>query len=167
MARRSVSPTMKLHGARELEKALRELPRRTGKAAMRRALKKVAQPIEDDAKLHAAQAKPELGAHGISISTRLSRRQKRGRRSDRNTTYMYIGAHSARRGLAHLFEFGTRFRRHKSGKGTGRMLPKPFMRPAWDRHKGTLVATLGRAVWLEVEKSAKRLARRQATAARR
>lgn len=155
-------PKIKLTGARELERALRELPKRTGKAALRRALKKTAQPIEVTAEQYATRAKPELAARGISISTRLSRRQKRGRQTDRNTVQMYVGAHSARYGLAHLFEFGTAQRHHKSGKSTGRMRPQPFMRPAWDANKGRLLDTLGRELWTEVDKAAKRLAKRRA-----
>jgi HK97 gp10 family phage protein len=34
--------------------------------------------------------------------------------------------------LAHLFEFGTAPRFHRSGKSTGRMMPRPFMRPGFD-----------------------------------
>lgn len=164
MALRS-GPKMELTGARELEAALRELPKRIGKAAIRRALKKVAQPIEADAKQRAAQIKHGLGERGVSISTRVSRRQKRGRRVDKNTVHLFIGAHSARRGLAHIIEFGTGPRHHKSGKSTGRMPAQPFMRPAWEAHKHQLLPALGRELWTEVDKAAQRLAKRRAKAA--
>lgn len=164
MALRS-GPKMTLTGARELEAALRELPKRIGKAAIKRALMKAAAPIEADAKVGAAATKPGLGERGISISTRLSRRQKRGRRVDKNTQEVFIGAHSARRGLAHLIEFGTGPRRHKSGKSTGSMPARPFMRPAWERGKHQALLTIGDELWVEVEKAAKRLAKRRAKAA--
>lgn len=158
-------PKMKLTGARELEAALRELPKRIGKAAIKRALMKAAAPIEQDAKARAAGTKPALGERGVSVSTKLSRRQKRGRRVDKNTVEVFIGAHSARRGLAHLIEFGTGPRRHKSGKSTGSMPARPFMRPAWESGKRQALNTIGAELWTEVEKAAKRLAKRRAKAA--
>jgi HK97 gp10 family phage protein len=153
---------MTLTGAKELEAALRELPKRIGKATITRALKKAAAPIEADAQLRASETKAALGERGVSISTKLSRRQKRGKRVDKNTVELYIGAHSARRGLAHLIEFGTGMRRHKSGKSTGRMAARPFMRPAWDANKGRLLEVISDELWIEIKKTAERLARRRA-----
>lgn len=41
-------------------------------------------------------------------------------------------------GHAHLVEFGTGPRYHKSGKFVGIMPPDPFVRPAWDTEGGTV-----------------------------
>lgn len=37
---------------------------------------------------------------------------------------------------AHLVEFGTVQRAHRSGKSTGNVPARPFIRPAWDEMKG-------------------------------
>jgi HK97 gp10 family phage protein len=166
MALRS-GPKMKLHGAKELEAALRQLPKRIGRAAIRRALMKAAQPIVNDAKGRAAATKPGLGEKGISISATMSRRQKRGRRKDKNAVEIFIGAHSAGRGLAHLIEFGTGPRYQKNGRYTGQTPAQPFMRPAWDAGKMPAWSQLQKLLWAEIEKAARSLARRRAKAAQR
>lgn len=163
---------MQLHGAKELEAALRQLPKRIGKGAIRRALKKAAQPIADDAKSRVPVGRNrESGEHlqeNIAVSTKLSKRQRRRSRArghDPNRVDVYIGAEPSRH--AHLVEFGTGPRRTKSGKSTGVMPAQPFMRPAWDAGKHRALRQFERDLWKEIEKSARNLARRQAKAARK
>ena len=54
-------------------------------------------------------------------------------------------------GVYRLMEFGTR---HQA--------PQPFMRPAWDAHKGRLVDDIGADMWVEIQKAVKRKAARDA-----
>ena len=64
---------------------------------------------------------------------------------------------------AHLLEFGTGPRYHKSGKFVGAVMADPFMRPAWDQHRGQMLEKLGANIWAEIEKS---LARAERAAAK-
>lgn len=161
---------MDLHGAKALEAALRQLPKRIGKGAIRRALKKAVQPIADDAQSRAPVGRDREGGEHlrdkIAVGTKLSKRQRRSRArgSDPNRVDVYVGAQPARH--AHLVEFGSGPRRTKSGKSTGVMPAQPFMRPAWDSGKRRALRQFEKLLWREIEKSARNLARRQAKAAR-
>jgi hypothetical protein len=42
------------------------------------------------------------------------------------------------------------------------MPARPFMRPAWEAGKMRALGAFGRLLWVEIEKAAKRLARKQA-----
>lgn len=152
----------KLHGAKELERALRELPKRTGKRAMRKAMERAAEPLKRDMAQNAERAFPEL-AQAAAASTKLSRRQKRGAKKPgkAEVTY-YVGFKPGR--LAHLFEFGSGPRYQKNGRYTGQMPALPFARPAWEANKRQVLADFGFYLWQEVEKAAKRLAKKRAKA---
>jgi HK97 gp10 family phage protein len=154
-----------LKGAKELEAALMELPKRIGKAAVRRALLKAGGPIAEDAKARVAVLSGDLKRR-IAISTQLSRRQRRSRARGavKGRVEVFIGTGPARH--AHLVEFGTAPRRHKRGKSIGAAPARPFMRPAWEAGKNRALDVFGRLLWIEIEKAAKRLARKQAKANR-
>jgi hypothetical protein len=49
--------------------------------------------------------------------------------------------------LAHLFEYGTAPRFTQEGKPTGQMVAKPFMRPAYQQHKGEIFGDLSKYFW--------------------
>lgn len=161
-----------LKGAAELAQALRELGQdRLIKATLKRTLLKVAQPAAADAQRRAPRGKERGKPHmadKIAVSTTLSRRQKRSRgwsagENDGNTAHVYMGA--APKGPAVLAEFGTQRRHHKNGKDVGSMPAEPFMRPAWEAHKDQMLADFMKELWNQVERSATRLAKRQAKAA--
>ncbi|MEW9808596.1 HK97-gp10 family putative phage morphogenesis protein [Mesorhizobium sp. ZMM04-5] len=144
--------TVHVEGLRELDEALGELPKATGKAVLRRVLKKAAQPIADDAK---AKAPVLSGALQISIGvgTKLTRRQSRLHRKmftdDRASVEMFVGAGGLPQ--AHLREFG--------GDDAP---PHPFMRPAWDAGKAGVLESIKADLGDEIMKAAKRLARKAA-----
>ena len=77
---------------------------------------------------------------------------------------VYVGASPAR--TAHLKEFGTGPRKHKSGKSTGAMPADPFLRPAWEGGHRHALKEFSRLLWEGIEKAARRLAKRQAKAGR-
>lgn len=160
--------SFELKGAKELEKALRELGQdRLIKATMKRALLQVAKPAAQDAQLRAQALFHGTGrmAAKIAVSTTLSRRQRRGRgyRGDSNEATVYIGA--APKGPAVLMEFGTGPRRDKHGRSTGSVPAQPFMRPAWEAHRNKILQDFGAELWKQIAKSATRLGRRQMKAA--
>ena len=69
--------------------------------------------------------------------------------------------------MAHLIEFGSGPRQHKSGKSTGHMPAFPFLRPAWDANKMAVVDLIGAELWSEIERAADRLGKKAAKAAAR
>ena len=73
---------------------------------------------------------------------------------------MYIGVRPSP--VAHLIELGTGPRFTKSGESRGRMLPQPFMRPAFEATKHQVMKDLADIIREEIEATAKRLARRRA-----
>lgn len=157
---------LEIVGAQELEAALNALGQdRLIKATNKRALLNAAKPAVATARRLAPKATERM-ANKIDVSSTLSRRQRRGGgyRSDPNVAHVFIGA--APRGPAVLDEFGTGPRYHKrTRKFVGATPAQPFMRPAWEQHKHQILDDYAAELWIQIEKSAKRLARRQAKAA--
>ena len=147
-------PVQPLEGRRELEAALRDLPRATGKGVLRRVLKKRAQPVARSAKSKVSVAEGQL-RDSIKVGTRLSKRQASLHRKsgDRGTIEVFVGAGPLPQ--AHLTEFGSV---HNS--------PKPFMRPSWAIEKGRVFEGIGVDLWKELRKTAARHAARVARLAR-
>lgn len=157
--------SLEMQGLRDVESALRALGQdRLIKNTNRRALRDAAMPAEATARRLAPGGPYSTGrmAAKIKVSSTLARRQRRGGkyRDDKNTAHVFIGA--APRGPAVLTEFGTGPRFTKSGKFTGAAPAQPFMRPAWEMHKHGILQSYSKNIWIQIEKSAKRLARRQA-----
>lgn len=153
-----MSVGFKVEGFRDMERALAQLARGTAKGAVRRAVKKTLQPVK-----HMAEA----SAFTIAITSRLTQRQKGQARGDqgRSVLSLYVGpVDEEGKGAphAHLQEFGTAPRYHKSGKYVGSVMADPFMRPAWDAHKGVMLEELGKNIWAEIEKSLARAAKKAA-----
>ncbi len=144
--------TVKIDGLRELDSALADLPRATGKNVLRRTLRKVAEPMAAQMKALAPVDEGDL-RDGIGVGTRLTRRQRSLHRKmfkdDKASVEMFVGAGGHPQ--AHLREFG--------GDGNP---PQPFGRPTWDQHKGQLVDKIGSEMMTEIDKAAKRLARKTA-----
>jgi HK97 gp10 family phage protein len=164
-----VVATFRIEGLSELLAALEELPKATGKNVIRRILKKRAQPIADDAEARAPvyagpprkiknkrtgkeiTLRPGALKKSVKVGSKLSRRQRKAAADTKSYTEIYIGP--APLPQATLQEFGTSKDR-----------PQPFMRPAWDAHKGTLLNGLKDDLWDEISRAAARLARKTAKA---
>lgn len=126
-----------IFGAKELQKALDELPKSLSKAALREALKKVSKPIVDVARLKAPKStgggaesidvrnNPSLKPVGVSIGP------------DRDHFYMSFQ------------EFGT-------SRHTG----QPFLRPAWDENSHKILPEFGKILWAIILKKSKTLAKK-------
>lgn len=141
---------VKVHveGLKELEQALQQLPMANAKAVLRRTLKEAGEPV---AKTARSLAPREMGylRESIDVGTKLSARQAKLHKKE-SPVEMFIGPGPDP--AAHLQEFGT---------GPGHQA-QPFMRPAWDQHKNEVLDIIANRTWLEIEKTAARLAKKAA-----
>lgn len=140
--------TFKIEGLSDLEETLKELPKATGKAVLRRGLLKAAEPIAASA---ASNARRRTGKLQIStgVGTKLSRRQKRLHKPE-STVEVFAGPGALVQSITEEF-------------GTVDQAPHPFMRPAWDSGKqGALNSVKG----FLTDELAKTVARRAAKTAR-
>lgn len=153
-----------IEGLRELDRALGDLPKATAKNVLKRVLLKRAKPLEDAAR---ANAPVDIGhlAASAAATTRLSRRQARlhrresgggarrtaeGWRSDpKGDVFVFVGFPSSPKSIVQEF-------------GSIDQSPQPFMRPAWDAEQRGILEGLKTDLWTEIDKAAKRLARKQA-----
>ena len=140
--------TVKTQGFAELDRQLERLKAGTAKGAMRRAMKKAAQPMAD---LMASAAPRDQGdlVESITVTSKLSRRQAGLHKSQesRSAVEMFIGPGPNPQAIAQ--EFGT--------ESHG---PQPFARPAWDQDHQDLLTRLGEELMREVEKTIARAAAR-------
>ncbi|UUP19508.1 HK97-gp10 family putative phage morphogenesis protein [Nitratireductor thuwali] len=145
--------TVKVDGLRELEKALAELPKATGKNVLRRTGRKALEPMRDDARAKAPKEEGHLEG-SINIGTKLTRRQAKLHRkmfkNDKAAVELFMGPNDP---AAVPQEFGW-----EDGQA------QPYMRPAWDANKSGALDIIKNEMWAEIEKAAKRLARKAAKA---
>lgn len=170
-----------LVGSEMLEQALYDLGsdaaiRRTLKRAVLQALEPVAAEARRRAPRSAGPVRTRSGkmidpgtyAESIEVSVTLSKRQ-RGQRTTKYTgptsAEAFVGPKPVGPGV--LEEFGTASRHWRKGKSTGSAAAHPHMRPAWEMHKDGVLVELGRLLWVEIQATAKRLARRQANLLRK
>ena len=136
---------IKVEGLKQLERALAEFPSATSKHIGMKVLKIAAEPIANTAARLAPKDELDL-MDSIGVGTKLTRRQKRlhQKKSD-----MEVFAGAGGLPQATQQEFGNE--NHP---------PQPFMRPAWDAHKVEAFDLIGAGLGIEIEKAAKRAARK-------
>lgn len=143
---------VKIEGLRELEVALRELPKATGKNVLRRVLREIAEPIAAEAAASADTVSGDL-ARSFGVGTKLSPNQSKKHRKmfkdDRAAVEMFVGAGALPQ--AHLEEFGSI-----------NNSPTPMLRPAWDSHSGSMLVNVSKKLWTEIDKAAARYAKKMA-----
>lgn len=142
---------VQIDGLSDLQTALRALPDSMAKNVLRRVARKRLQPIIDHAKSLVPFEDGDL-RNSLVVSSRLSKRQRGLRGKEKEGAHdieMYAGA--GPRPAAHLQEFGS------SQHGA-----QPFLRPAWDAKRHSLVDGIKDDLWAEVEKTAARHARKMA-----
>ncbi|WP_457812908.1 HK97-gp10 family putative phage morphogenesis protein [Sinorhizobium meliloti] len=152
MARVRVS----IEGLKQLDQALAELPKATGKAVLRRTLIKAGEPLADDMRAKSPDD-PQTGGNdlrsSIGVGTKLSKRQaklhRKAFKNDKASAEVFVGAGPVPH--AHLQEFGT-----------SRHGPQPFARPAWDAAKNQVLDTIKDELAVQITKAAQRLARKAA-----
>lgn len=134
-----------ISGAKELEKALKQLPKSTSKSVLRTALRNAAKPTVNMAKATAPVGPTGNLRSSITAKTSLSKSQKK-RRQKVGDVEMFIGPTAPH---GHLLEFGT-----------VKMAPRPFMRPAWDSTKQEVLDSIEKELWQAISKAASRLAKK-------
>ena len=147
----------RVEGLKELDKALGQLPRATGKNVLRRVARKALEPIIADAKtkVHAPTGKLR---DSLAVSTKLSHRQKALHkklvRGDKTSAEVFAGAGPHNFVPQAIFE----------EFGTVKQPPHPFLRPAWDGGKFRALNDIKKDLWFEIKKAAARVARKKARA---
>jgi HK97 gp10 family phage protein len=152
---------LKVTGFRELERALaEELPKATAVATMRRAALKSMEPLEIQARVRAPKESGYL-ARSITSQVQKAKFVSRNRRARTSGVSIYTGPslfavamHQITKvegGYAAWQEFGT-----------ANMPANPYMRPAYDAAKETVVEILRDTLATEIAKSKKRIAQRAA-----
>lgn len=144
---------MEVRGGKEIEDALRELPKYTSrKAVLRRILKRAAQVFADRANALAPTGESHQLETSYGVGTRLTRRQAaKARREGRDDVFMYAGTADP---AGQQQEFGN-----------ARHGPQPHARPAWDETQQEIFDRIQDEMSVEVEKAvvrARRKAARQA-----
>jgi HK97 gp10 family phage protein len=142
----------RIEGLRELEAALANLPKATGKSVLRRVLRKAATPIEDSAEANAPTLTGGLQSR-IVTGTRLTRRQAQMvKREGKSDAEIHVGT-------ADPAGIQTEF-------GNAHQAAEPWLRPAWDENKEGALDTIAGELGQEIDKAAKRVARKAARAGR-
>lgn len=146
--------SFKVDGLREIDNALAALPKATSKAVVRRALAKELQPVADMAN----SLWPGSRDDAFGVSSKLKRGQPESEASATGVT-MYVGS-TRNAPHAHLVEWGTGPRFHKSGKYVGAAAPQPMLTPSWDSLKGQILEGLAASLREEIEATLARRAKR-------
>jgi hypothetical protein len=131
--------------------------------AVNRTLRAAASPIETAMRGLAPAGLKDT----ITTSARLSKRQRRlnVRFAERSALELFVGpSYEIGRGgrQAHLLEFGTKERRQKKGRRTGRIRARPFVRPAWDAEQRNALSIIKTQLWQEIDKATQRAQRKAA-----
>lgn len=167
--------TVRVDGLKELEEALKELPKATGKNVIKRALTNAAQPFVDQAQALAPvfhgflkrgitkskvvmtsgsagkKAFAEALAKGASRKEAGAAAHAANAEATGNVTSGLIVIGPGRHPQAIFQEFGT-----------AHHPPHPYMRPAWEENKVPAIETIREELWSEIKKAADRLARKTA-----
>lgn len=135
--------TVRVEGLREIDAALGQLGKVTGRNVMRRVAVKRLEPIAEEMRRRAPVDQQDL-RDSITVTTK---NPKRNRKQSEVEAHAGPGRHPQ----AHLQEFGT--------QNHG---PQPFARPAWDGGKDNLLPGIAEDFWSEINRAAARQARKTA-----
>lgn len=138
--------TFKIEGLRELEEALTELPKATGRNVLKRALVKAGKPIETNAAALAPRGATGKLQMSVTTGTKLSRRQRKLHRKE-SPVEVFVGPGPHAKSVQQ--EFGNR------NHG-----PQPYMRPSFDANVRRSLEIVKTELGNEIEKARKRLARK-------
>jgi HK97 gp10 family phage protein len=133
-------------GVQEIDKVLKELPKQMTHTILGAAHAGAAKPLVERAKLLAPEGPTGNLVDSIGVvKTSLKRADKLGE--------VIVGPRKKGKykGFAgHLVEYGTKRRKTKKGNNRGRMLPDPFMAPAFHQTKsiveGGIAKEIGRVM---------------------
>lgn len=144
--------TVRTEGFADLERALEDLSKRTGKSVLRRSLKKASEPMAEAANAIAPVGDTGDYARSFQYGTRLNKRQagihRKMFRDDRAAVEGFVGTNDPA-GVQQEF-------------GNINHGPQPALRPAWDQESRQTLDRLGDILWEELDKAVQRAARRAA-----
>ena len=146
--------SFKFEGFSEIDNALAALPAATSKAVGRRALKKALTPVAEMANDFWPGADPLA----FAVSAKLKSGQT-PTEAVANAVVMYVGAAGAAP-HAHLLEWGTAPRYHKSGKFVGAVAPSPSLTPAWEANRDQVLNGIADVLREEIAATLARRAKR-------
>lgn len=155
---------IRVEGFRELERALSELPKTTGKNILRRIGRGALEPM---AQIAAAKAPEESGALAFSIAVS----EKRTARARKSTTrrvapgvFRSDPKTSVEIAMGPAGGLGALYYATFQEFGTINAAAQPYMRPAWDSGAGRALEYVKDNLKAEIDKAAARLARKRARA---
>ncbi len=150
--------SVKIEGLREVNEALGQLPKATGRNVLRRVALKRLEPMAADARQIAAgnNWSGEL-AESIQASTKAAGYAKRINRRNKSEVEAYMGP--AGTGGKKAPPQGS-----QQEFGNSNHPPQPSIRPAWDSGKLGLLDGLADDLWAEIHKATARLAKKAAKA---
>lgn len=179
-----ISVTFRTSGFKELDKALQDLTKATGKGVLRRAGIKAMQPMADIARGMAPRDKGDLAASitvgakavgaGADIGKAEYRKVMKGGGGKGDALKAMRGARreaksSGKASAVEVFMGPTKPKTKREAIkavvqefGSAKQHPNAYMRPAFEQDKTALVDRLGKEMWAEIEKSAKRAAKKAA-----
>lgn len=145
-------------GEKELMKLFEELPNALTEKVLQRAGAEALAPVIGEARSIVGRHSVDRGdlLANLIVSTRLSGRQRRLYRR-KGLVMVYAGPTTPSAAHAHLIEFGTADRYTKAGAYKGRVVPEPFMRPAWDAKKDQVLKIMRAELWAEMLKAVRKL----------
>lgn len=148
---------VKVDGLREIDAAIGDLGKATGRNVLRRVAVARLEPMAEEAR-RLAPDDPNTGGNdlrsSIAVSTRLGKRQGRINRRGKSEAEAHMGpagpgGNVPPQGIQQEF-------------GNVNHGPQPFMRPTWDGGKDALLEGIGSDLWAEIEKAAARQAKKAA-----
>lgn len=169
--------TIEMQGLKELDNALKELPKQTAKNCLRRAMTKAAEPFVNDAialapkrtgrlKRSITVSKMKFGKGGELFKRAYAEARASGASREEASSIGREAAGLAPEGMTSasmiLGPLKSTFYSLFLEFGTAHMGPRPFMRPAWDKNKRAAIDTMAAIIWDEVQKASARLARKAA-----
>ncbi len=142
--------TVKIDGLKELERALSNLPKATGKATLRKVLKEAGEPLAQSMRSLAPKDEYHL-SESIDVGTRLTRRQRslhKAQGGGQDFSEAFVGANNPA-GVQQEF-------------GNENHTAQPFARPAWDSQKNNVLHIITHRLWTAIEEAAARVAKKAA-----
>lgn len=149
---------VKVEGLRQINDALGQLGKATGRNVLRRVALARLEPMAEEAR-RLAPDNPNTGGNdlknSIDVSTKLAGYARRLNRKSKSEAEAHMGP--AGHGGAKAPPQGTQQEFGNVNHG-----PQPFMRPAWDGGKEALLDGIQSDLWSEIDKAAARQARKAA-----
>lgn len=142
---------VKLVGFKELDDALGQLPKATGKNVLRRTLKAAGEPMAAAGASNARRSSGRL-SESYAVSPKLvgSQRPKHNKRS---TVETFVGPGPLTQSITEEF-------------GTFQQAPSPHLRPAWDAEKMDTLDRIKESLASEIAKAVSRIAKKAAKRAK-